>query len=73
MQITKENFGGLAIADLLIMVGFAKTKSEARRLILQNGIRLNDQLVTDPTMRVAWNKLEDGTFEVWTLEEKQNG
>jgi len=43
----------MAIADMLVQVGFAKTKSEARRLVQQRAIRINDRLITDPTTRVA--------------------
>lgn len=69
-MLTKENFGGMSILDMILAVGFAKTKSEARRLIAQGGIRLQDKVVTDPTMRVAVIKNEDGTHTMWTLEDK---
>jgi tyrosyl-tRNA synthetase len=68
-MITKENFGGIAVADLLVMTGLAKSKSEARRGIQQGAVRMNDRKITDPTMRVGWLKKDDGTFEVWSLEE----
>jgi len=38
---------GLAVVDLLVRAGLAPSKGEARRLIKGNGIRLNDEAVTD--------------------------
>lgn len=38
---------GLTIIDLVVMANLAASKSEARRLITQGGISLNDQKVTD--------------------------
>lgn len=35
------------IVDLLVEAGLAQTKSEARRLVQQGGVRLNDQTITD--------------------------
>jgi ribosomal protein S4 len=52
-MLTKENFGGMSIADMLVAAGLAKTKSEARRLVMDKAIRINDRLITDPTTRIA--------------------
>jgi ribosomal protein S4 len=52
-MLTKENFGGMNIAEMLIAAGFAKSKSDARRHVKQGAIRLNDIIVTDPFARVA--------------------
>ncbi len=37
----------ISICDLLIKVGFANSKSEARRMILGNGVKINSSTVTD--------------------------
>lgn len=52
-KLTKDNFGGTDIAEMLVAAGFAKTKSEARRAVEQGGVRLNHIKVTDPFARVA--------------------
>ncbi|HOP74905.1 MAG TPA: tyrosine--tRNA ligase [Bacillota bacterium] len=44
---------GLPIADLLVVAKLAPSKSEARRLIAQGGITLNDQKVTDTNQTVT--------------------
>ena len=41
------------IMDLLVMTGIAPSKSEARRLIIGNGISVNSQKVTDPNMIIT--------------------
>lgn len=52
-KLTKDNFGGMDIAEMLVAAGFTKTKSEARRAVEQGGVRLNDIKITDPFARVA--------------------
>ncbi len=39
---------GSNIVDLLVELGFAPSKSEARRLVEQNAVEVNSQRVTDP-------------------------
>ena len=39
--------GRIAIVDLVRQCGFADSKSDARRLIKERGIRLNGQVVED--------------------------
>ena len=38
---------GLSILDAFLSLGFVQSKGEARRLIKQNGLKLNDKVVTD--------------------------
>lgn len=44
------------IVDLLVEVGLADSKSEARRLIKQNGIRIGSKTVDDVNMEIKLNK-----------------
>lgn len=39
----------LNAVDLVVACGFAKTKSEARRLMAENGVRLDGQVLTEPS------------------------
>ena len=39
--------GGLQIADALVKAGLMKSKGEARRMIQQKGVYLNDAVVED--------------------------
>ena len=44
--------GARAISSVLVEIKFAASKSEARRLIEQQGVKINDVMVTDPEMEV---------------------
>lgn len=41
---------GTHILDLLIMCGFAKSRTDGRNLISNRGISINDEVLTDPTI-----------------------
>jgi tyrosyl-tRNA synthetase len=42
----------MELVEICIMVGFCKSKSEARRLISSGAIRLDDKKITDPTAKL---------------------
>ena len=44
----------LNICDLLIKIGFANSKSEAKRMILGNGIKINGKVVTDINIKISF-------------------
>jgi tyrosyl-tRNA synthetase len=44
---------GVPVVDLIISCGFAKSKSEARRLVGEKGIRLNGETLTDAASNVS--------------------
>ena len=44
---------GLAMTELVVIAGLAKSKSEAFRLIEQGGVTVNDTVVTDPRAHVT--------------------
>jgi tyrosyl-tRNA synthetase len=48
----------VSLVDIVIAAGFVKSKSAARRLIEQGGIRINDVKVTDPNLIVQWPEKE---------------
>jgi tyrosyl-tRNA synthetase len=52
------------ILDLLLAADFVKSKGEARRLVAQSGIRLNDAPVTDPQQEVTAADLRDGAAKL---------
>ena len=53
-----------AIADLMVSAGLAASKGEARRLVAQNGVRLNDAPVTDAAQAVTAGDLRDGAAKL---------
>jgi tyrosyl-tRNA synthetase len=47
------NDGTIAALDLIVKVGFATSKSEARKLVEEKGIRLNGQPLEDPLAKMS--------------------
>jgi tyrosyl-tRNA synthetase len=45
--------GGVQLAALLVAIGFCSSKSEARRLVEQGGVRVDDRKQTDPLLRLT--------------------
>ncbi len=56
----KEEWMGRDWLDVLVELGFIKSKGEGRRLIDQRGLRLNDELVTDLWLKVAEEDFNQG-------------
>ena len=60
----KKIADGLAITELMVIAGLAKSKSEAFRLIEQGGVSINDEPVTDPRAAVSAEKALGNRFKV---------
>ena len=59
-EITKEELGaGMQIADALVKAGLMKSKGEARRMIQQKGVYLNDKVVEDQFYALAESDFDD--------------
>jgi tyrosyl-tRNA synthetase len=56
--------GGLAVTELLVVAGLAKSKSEAFRLIEQGGVAINDVAVTDPRAQASIDQALGNRFKV---------
>ncbi|HEY2463280.1 MAG TPA: tyrosine--tRNA ligase [Steroidobacteraceae bacterium] len=61
------------IIDVVIALGMAASKSEARRLIDQGGVRLNDQLVKATTASITAADLDAGGLARLTVGKKRHG
>jgi tyrosyl-tRNA synthetase len=59
------------VVDLLAAAKFVASKGEARRLVAQGGVRLNDAPVTDPMLAVTTADLRDGAAML-TLGKKRH-
>ncbi len=53
-----------SIVDLLAAANLVASKGEGRRLVAQNGVRLNDAPVTDPLQAVTAADLRDGAAKL---------
>jgi tyrosyl-tRNA synthetase len=51
---------GLTIVDVVVRVKFATSKSEARRLVQQGGVKVNDHRISDPATRLVRADAIDG-------------
>ncbi|MBR4867667.1 MAG: tyrosine--tRNA ligase [Clostridia bacterium] len=52
--------GGIGITDLLIRCGLCSSKGEAKRLIQQGGVAVNDQKITDPFAVIGADAFAEG-------------
>lgn len=55
---------GINILDALVEAGLAKSKGEARRLIKQNGAKLNDGPIADDQVMITNDHLSDGVVKL---------
>lgn len=62
--------GGIAMLDLLIEVGFASSKGEARRLIKGGGAKVNDVKVDDESHSVTNSDMVDGAVKISASKKK---
>ena len=60
--LTDDNFtdGGIGITDLLITCGLCPSKGEAKRLIQQGGVAVNEEKITDPFAIVGADAFAEG-------------
>jgi len=56
--------GGIAFADLFVQAGLAASKGEARRLIKQGGLKINDANVSDEAGKATLADLVDGVIKL---------
>ena len=59
---------GDTVARLVVLAEFAKSKSEARRMIVNGAIRINDVKVTDPDARAYYDKPNNLWYIAETLK-----
>ena len=53
-QVTIDDAGdGLPVFALIVRAGFADSNSEARRLVAQRAVRIDDDVIEDPNRRIA--------------------
>ncbi len=64
-EISKDELGdGINIIDLMIKADLIKTKSEGRRLVEQNGVRVNDEIFSDLSKSITENDFNDGKLMI---------
>jgi tyrosyl-tRNA synthetase len=63
----------VSVVDVIVALGMAASKSDARRLIEQGGVKLNDRPVAAPTARVTAADLESGGTARISVGKKRHG
>ncbi len=64
-QISKTELGeGINIIDLMLKAELIKTKSEGRRLLEQNGVRVNDEVFSDISKLITENDFNEGKLMI---------
>jgi tyrosyl-tRNA synthetase len=62
VEISRATFGdGLPAIDVLVAVKICESKSEARRLIEQGGLSIDDEKITDPKWILTTSRFVDGS------------
>jgi tyrosyl-tRNA synthetase len=61
---------GIAVLDLLVEIGFASSKGEARRLVKGGGARVNDAPVSDENQTVSDSDLVEGAIKLSASKKK---
>lgn len=59
--LTEDDFsdGEIGILDIMLKANLISSKGEGRRLVLQGGVSLNDDKVTDPALSIARNAFSE--------------
>ena len=52
--------GKIGLLDIMVKAGLAASKGEARRLVIQGGVSVNDEKITDPQQVYSSDEIKDG-------------
>lgn len=52
--------GKIGLLDIMVKAGLAASKGEARRLVIQGGVSVNDEKMTDPQQAFSSDEIKDG-------------
>ena len=55
---------GVGVLDAFLSLGFVSSKGEARRLIKQSGLKLNDRVITDENYIITEKDLSEGNIKL---------
>ncbi|OBR92775.1 MULTISPECIES: tyrosine--tRNA ligase [Clostridium] len=67
-----ENSLGCSVVELLVNLQILTSKSEARRLIQQNGLTVNDEKITDPKLLITKDNFKEGKMLIRRGKKKYN-
>ena len=63
-KVKVEQLEGLGILDAFLAIGFVSSKGEARRLIKQNGLKINDKVINDENYHLTSQDIINGEVKL---------
>lgn len=63
-SIELSSVDGLSVIEAFLQIGFVESKGEARRLIKQSGLKLNDKVISDENYKLATTDIIDGQVKL---------
>jgi tyrosine--tRNA ligase len=63
-SITVADAAGLSVIEAFLQIGFVESKGEARRLIKQSGLKVNDKVVSDENAKLSAADVVDGKIKL---------
>ena len=55
---------GMSVLDAFVEIGFVESKGEARRLIKQAGLKINDAIISDENYKLSASDMVDGKIKL---------
>lgn len=63
-SVTVEAIEGMSAIDAFLQIGFVESKGEARRLIKQSGLKINDKVISDENYKFSAADIVDGQIKL---------
>ena len=63
-SIELSTVDGMSVIDVFLQIGFVESKGEARRLIKQSGLKLNDKVISDENYKLSACDVIDGQVKL---------
>ena len=63
-SIELSSVDGLSVIEAFLQIGFGESKGEARRLIKQSGLKLNDKVISDENYKLSTIDIIDGQVKL---------
>ena len=73
IKLKKGDFENtILICDLILQIGFSSSKSEARKLIRANGVKMNHKLIEDELAEISLNNLKADSAVLISVGKKKH-
>ena len=73
IKLKKGDFENtILICDLILQIGFSSSKSEARKLIRANGVKMNHKLIEDELAEISLNNLKEDSAVLISVGKKKH-